>query len=851
MSNTAKKRVVLLTMLCLILFSFSTVFAGDTASLEKISISHNQYQGDIDGTYEISWNMWYGDNVTNWKLYEKKNTGSYQEIINEDLADNSPNAQNVVKTITGRKPGTYYYYAVFSNSNGSVESNQIQVNVGDPEKLSDIIINGVDTGYAEVQMTIDQGLNQYSLSCIGAENNPNFEIITNNNNVINPTIDASNLKIEGLKAGRASLKIKETTTGKVRYIGVRVRTTDGELPGMPNYLSVGSVSEDKDGDLNFWKDFHTDRRNKRMDIRYIYINGGPLDKGWRTWTTEDGGRAKTFITESRRLGMIPFFVYYNIPDTGESYQIDLNHIQDQDYMSAYYQDLKFFLDICKDYAEDDTVGIVFEPDFLGYMMQKSGKQPNQISAQVNQAYETGILDSNDPQFENNVTGLVKSINYIVKKYYPQAYYGWQFNIWAYESSELGSKGLLRKTDELGIEAGREYIRDKTELIVDYYTAAGVTSYGANFVSIDKYGLDGAYEAGAAEDPASSTWLWNADHWNNYLEFTEVLHQGSNLPVVLWQIPVGHVNNSQTEDPYDGGLFDPLDNSVTHYEDSAPTFFLGDTFKPGTTTRFHYFKENKGNDSKVIDNGTDTVTWESHMEEAKAKGVISVLFGAGVNSSTDGVGSPPTDDYWWITKVQDYFANPVPLDDSTPNNPQVNISVDNAVNTGTYTITAKVAADSTVDYLKIYEEVGGTSSVVKTKSITPNATIEQDITYSAANKAVADYKYTVEALNQNQVVVSDTVNVTVTNDNPTKTYDVNIAGCDVSIDGAKAVKIDSVGAKSKTFQLEAGEHTIEALYLTKTDNGVTRVFKSWSDGVTDNPRKIIVDGDMSFRAISEE
>ena len=132
-----------------------------------------------------------------------------------------------------------------------------------------------------------------------------------------------------------------------------------------------------------------------MDVRYIYINGGPLN-GWRTWTTIEGDRARVFIKESQKLGMIPFFVYYNIPDDGESYALDLNHIQSLSYMEAYYQDLKYFLDLCRDTAGDDTVGIVFEPDFLGYMMQQSGQQPDQIMAQVSAAYSSGVLDETNP-----------------------------------------------------------------------------------------------------------------------------------------------------------------------------------------------------------------------------------------------------------------------------------------------------------------------------------------------------------------------------------------------------------------------------------------------------------------------
>ncbi len=53
-----------------------------------------------------------------------------------------------------------------------------------------------------------------------------------------------------------------------------------------------------------------------------------------------------------------------------------------------------------------------------------------------------------------------------------------------------------------------------------------------------------------------------------------------------------------------------------------------------------------------------VTWGSHMQEAKNVGVMPVMFGAGVGVSTHGTGNPPTDDYFWIQKVQQYFKTGV-------------------------------------------------------------------------------------------------------------------------------------------------------------------------------------------------
>jgi len=615
---------------------------------------------DNDGNYTITMNMWWGNNGTSWKLFENDSL-----VYTGALTDGSPNAQTASKTFSNMPAGTYTYKCNLINSYGTTSSATISVNVngGGGVVASGIKISGVDAAEEVLQLTVPQGTSDYTLIVTGV-NSPSITLSTNNSSVASyQIVNGTTLRINGLKAGRASLKIKEATSNKVRYVGIRVRNADGNLPGFPDYLSMGSVSEDSTADLDFWKDYGSGLTNKRMDIRYIYLNGGP-ENGWKTWSDVNGGRAISFIRESKKLGMIPFFVYYNIPDGSESYDLDKQHIESDSYMKAYFTDLKFALDIIYQEGGDETVGIILEPDFLGYMMQNSGKQPNEIVARTSAAYSAGILSAeSDPVFPDTLEGLVKAINYIINKYAPNAYFGWQFNLWASPGITVGvpSTGLMRLTDTMGIANGRSAIVSEAKEICKYYMNAGVTSYGADFVSIDKYGLDAGISS--PSNPSKSTWFWNLDHWNNYLLFNKTLHQESQLPVILWQIPVGHINSSLCANPYNNGIFPDLDNANQRYEDSAPDFFLGNTFAT-SGPRFNYFSTNQGNDSKLTVSGNN-ITWGSHAKEAVDAGIISILFGAGVGNSTDGVGSPPTDSYWWITRIQSYFNNPALLSGSQP------------------------------------------------------------------------------------------------------------------------------------------------------------------------------------------
>ncbi|MEG1002310.1 cellulose binding domain-containing protein [Clostridium sp.] len=764
MKKRGKSKKLLSLMISFFMFmSIAPVqaFAFATSKPSAPTLTHDQWGTDVDGDYNIKCNLWYGSNATSYKVYEKFGAnGKYAMIEEGKLEDNTPSPQEVIINVTGKtNVGTYYYYAEFINEFGATNSNELSVIVGNNGNTK-IVIDKIDDNGIQAQFTIGQGIEEYELS---NSNNKDaqFKVISNNRDVVKAEIvNGNKLKVSGISHGRSGLKIVDTKTGDERQVGVRVKKVNGELPGMPDYVSIGQVSEDREEDLNFWRDTDEDYTNKRTDVRYIYMNGGPFT-GWRSWTTEDGARAKTYITESLKMGMVPFFVYYNIPDNEESYETDLKHINDKEYMEAYFKDLKFLLDICKEYGKDETIGMVFEPDFLGYMMQQSGKKPEEISALVDSVYSSGVLEKGkDPIFENNVKGLVEAINYTVDKYYKEAYFGWQFNIWSYSSHEIPNQGLLHKTESLGWDAGREFIKQVAKETADYYYSAGITSYGADFISIDKYGLDGAFESGAAEDPEKSKWFWNADIWNNYLLYTETLHKETKLPVVLWQIPVGHINGSDSLSPYDGEKFNELENKAGYYEDSATTYFFGDTFTGGNSNRTNYFGKNESKDEKIKVEG-DKITWGDHIEEAKKAGIVSILFGAGVGASTDAVGSPPTDDYFWITKAQHYYDNVVMLDSNENGNPDKDLPLEPTIETsevnsnGNYDIKVRIPKDSKGTTFKLYEN----GKIIKSGNLNNN---ETTVTENIINKPTGTYMYKAELFNENGSTSSSIITVYVNN-----------------------------------------------------------------------------------------
>ncbi|MCX7745713.1 MAG: glycosyl hydrolase family 18 protein [Clostridia bacterium] len=86
------------------------------------SLSHDNWDGD--GSYNITMNLWWGNNGTSVKLYENS-----QLISTDALTDNSPNQQSFKKAMSGKAKGVYTYKCELINSFGKTTSNVVTVNV--------------------------------------------------------------------------------------------------------------------------------------------------------------------------------------------------------------------------------------------------------------------------------------------------------------------------------------------------------------------------------------------------------------------------------------------------------------------------------------------------------------------------------------------------------------------------------------------------------------------------------------------------------------------------------------------------------------------------------------------------
>ncbi|WP_193726579.1 glycosyl hydrolase family 18 protein [Paenibacillus guangzhouensis] len=83
-----------------------------------------QNNWDSKPNYSLTFNMWWGNNGTTWKLYENGTL-----IHTADLTDNTPNAQTGSYSFTNKASGTYVYKVELINAAGTSVSNNLSYTV--------------------------------------------------------------------------------------------------------------------------------------------------------------------------------------------------------------------------------------------------------------------------------------------------------------------------------------------------------------------------------------------------------------------------------------------------------------------------------------------------------------------------------------------------------------------------------------------------------------------------------------------------------------------------------------------------------------------------------------------------
>ncbi|MFK7691572.1 heparinase II/III family protein [Paenibacillus sp. HJGM_3] len=132
--------------------------AKSTAKPGVPVLSHdNGYDyGLLDGRYNVTMNLWYGQNGWIYKLYENDVV-----VDTQILSDQTPAPQSAVTAISGKTNGTYRYRAELTNGHGTTSSDPLVVTVKDAAPGKPVLAhnNWDGDGRYEVSMNLWWGTN--------------------------------------------------------------------------------------------------------------------------------------------------------------------------------------------------------------------------------------------------------------------------------------------------------------------------------------------------------------------------------------------------------------------------------------------------------------------------------------------------------------------------------------------------------------------------------------------------------------------------------------------------------------------------------------------------------------------
>jgi len=259
-----------------------------------------------------------------------------------------------------------------------------------------------------------------------------------------------------------------------------------------------------------------------------------------------------------------------------------------------------------------------------------------------------------PSFDDTFADWIQVQNWIVRKFSPNATLGWHLNI----SSDPNAPGGAWFNKGCWFSADDALANLKSFLDANQVFKGGKIT--PDFI---------VYDRSAYDDFNSSLWpggeffgytnglAYNCDGWNNYLDFVGRVSSYYSLPIMLWQIPGGHLvqtGEALTTDGSTSGTYFLGDKNLSLDSDGGNLAgFIkdpmtanppGDAFPPSA---FYYTTAYSPAPKSVpawLLVGDDHDWSNGHLARVVQNGVFAILWGEG---HTISLGPYPIDDKGWL------------------------------------------------------------------------------------------------------------------------------------------------------------------------------------------------------------
>jgi len=287
----------------------------------------------------------------------------------------------------------------------------------------------------------------------------------------------------------------------------------------------------------------------KLNYRYVYINSGvdPTSNSI-TWLFSPWA---DYAKNSADMGLHPGFVIYMLQEEGGATALR-NNIQNADFMRKYFSSIRTVAQKSAGYKAI----FVIEPDTWGYFLQdalENNKQsdPRLVPATINNL-GTGYEYLSD--LPNTLSGVAQATIRTIRKYAPDAYAGLLMSFWDVNANGVtgppvadGNKGMVYWN-----QSDVDYSAKKNADLANQLL--GTTDKG-DFIGVEKNGWSAGHwlVSGNRND-----YYWNDTQNAKWLSWSKTVSQNTNLPLLGWQISIGHIG---------------LPNTLNRYEDTFMPYFF--------------------------------------------------------------------------------------------------------------------------------------------------------------------------------------------------------------------------------------------------------------------------------------